>query len=139
MLIKVMEKRMLKALFMCLLISATPAGWAMNKCTGQDNKVVFQDLPCDASAKKDEKIVVQAPPSPLTAEQLQIRAAVASGKVSVGMTEQQVRSSWGEPTKTNVTTGSYGRHEQWIYDRGNFVSQYVYLQNGVVTGVQSPK
>jgi hypothetical protein len=51
------------------------------------------------------------------------------------MTADEARKSWGEPIKINASVGSYGRHEQWVYGG----SQYVYIQNGLVTGAQSPQ
>ena len=38
-----------------LYAGAMPA-WAVNKCTGADGKVSFQDAPCDAKAKAAEKV-----------------------------------------------------------------------------------
>lgn len=55
------------------------------------------------------------------------------GGVAVGMSANQVRKScWGEPQSVNETTTSRGRHEQWVYASG-----YVYLDNGVVTSIQT--
>lgn len=112
--------------------------WAVNKCTGPDGKVSFQDAPCDLSAKSSEKLKLPDV-APTTAEDSRINAAIAAQRLRIGMTAQHVRRSWGAPTKINLSVGSYGKHEQWIYARGDFVSQYVYLQNGVVTSMQSPQ
>jgi len=58
----------------------------------------------------------------------------ARGGVAIGMTASQVRASnWGKPQKINRSSGSYGTHEQWVYDGNN----YLYLQNGVVTSIQN--
>lgn len=38
-----------------LAIAAAPA-WAINKCTGPDGSVAFQDAPCAATAKKSESV-----------------------------------------------------------------------------------
>ena len=49
------------------------------------------------------------------------------------MSESSVISSkWGKPKYKNVTVTPYGKVEQWVYN-GN---RYVYLQDGIVTGVQ---
>lgn len=46
---------------------------------------------------------------------------------------EALNSSWGEPTKKNITITSSGTvHEQWVYGNG----KYVYVENGVVTGKQ---
>lgn len=51
----------------------------------------------------------------------------------IGMTAQQVRNSqWGSPKKINKTTTAFGVSEQWVYDN----NRYVYLDDGIVTGIQ---
>jgi len=66
-------------------------------------------------------------------ERLRYRNAVVSGKVLIGMTPQEVRRAWGNPDSINVSQGSYGKSEQWVYitptDR-----KYIYFDNGKVTG-----
>jgi len=106
------------------------------KCKDASGKVSYQEEPCETGQAQKELEIRKA--APLSADEQRILGATASGKVTRGMTAAQVRSSWGAPTKINQSTGSYGVHEQWVYDRGNFRSQYVYLQNGVVTSFQSP-
>lgn len=41
-------------------------------------------------------------------------------------------STWGVPKDINKTTTAYGVHEQWCYNG----YRYVYLDNGIVTGIQ---
>lgn len=62
------------------------------------------------------------------------RAACArKGGVAVGMTKAQVYAScWGRPARINETLTAGGRHEQWVFGGG-----YLYLDNGVVTAVQT--
>lgn len=49
-------------MFQKLLITITlvgalcPPAWAINKCTGADGKVVYQDAPCAASAKTNTQV-----------------------------------------------------------------------------------
>lgn len=51
----------------------------------------------------------------------------------VGMTADEVRASaWGSPSSTESSETNSGVREQWIYEFGK-----VYLENGVVTLVQS--
>jgi hypothetical protein len=53
--------------------------------------------------------------------------------VNIGMSMQDaLDSSWGRPKKVNRTTGSYGTHEQWVYDGG-----YLYFENGVLRTIQN--
>lgn len=51
----------------------------------------------------------------------------------IGMTEEELLdSAWGVPKDINKTTTAYGVHEQWCYSG----YRYVYLDNGIVTGIQ---
>jgi hypothetical protein len=56
---------------------------------------------------------------------------VAERKIIIGMNKKMVRDAWGVPDNINTTTGSYGTHEQWVYD-----SRYIYFKNGIVTSIQ---
>lgn len=57
------------------------------------------------------------------------------GGVAIGMTKAQVYSScWGRPRKVNETMTARSRHEQWVYGGG-----YVYLEDGVVTSIQTSR
>ncbi|MDR2244374.1 MAG: DUF4124 domain-containing protein, partial [Burkholderiales bacterium] len=38
------------ALVVVFFLSATPAAWAINKCTSPDGKVSYQSTPCEASS-----------------------------------------------------------------------------------------
>lgn len=55
----------------------------------------------------------------------------------LGMTmyEAEFDSSWGTPEKRNISKGSYGVHEQWVYGSG----KYLYIENGIVTGIDESK
>lgn len=127
---------MKKLLSVALAVFACTANAQAFKCTGPDGRVAFQEKPCGAGDRASALDI--KPPKPLTEDEQRILSAMAAGKVTRGMTRQQVRSAWGRPTKINETVGSYGVHEQWVYDRGDFRAQYVYLENGIVTSIQSP-
>lgn len=60
---------------------------------------------------------------------------VRMGRLQVGMTEEQVRRSWGLPTDINTTVSRYGTHEQWVYRRRSDTS-YVYFEDGILTTIQ---
>lgn len=54
--------------------------------------------------------------------------------VRIGMSKQDVLdSSWGEPTKINKSTYSWGTTEQWVYPNYN----YLYFENGKLTSIQT--
>jgi hypothetical protein len=61
--------------------------------------------------------------------------AVLRGAVRIGMTTAMVREAWGEPDHVNSTLTERGRSEQWVYS----VGQYVYVENGLVTAVQTSR
>ncbi|OKP95042.1 stalk domain-containing protein [Paenibacillus sp. P46E] len=58
-----------------------------------------------------------------------IWAKIKDGRVTTGMTKQQVELSWGSPIDASAMEGSGVRVETWSY--GNF--NYVTFTNGVVT------
>lgn len=76
----------------------------------------------------------QATATEQRAADLRTRVAEAIRKKSliVGMTKDEAIQSWGRPIKTNDSGGSYGSHDQWIYE-----SHYIYFQDGVLTSWQT--
>lgn len=127
--------KLLLSLFAAL--AGIPNAHAVNKCTDSAGKVSYQEGPCP-KGNEAATVRIQAAP-PTDPNENVYNAAAARGRVMTGMSAAQVRRSWGSPTKINRSTGSYGVHEQWVYERGGIGrSQYVYLQNGVVSSIQSP-
>jgi hypothetical protein len=57
---------------------------------------------------------------------------VMNGVIWIGASRDAVWDSWGQPDKINKTIGRYGTHEQWVYG-----DQYIYLDNGKVTTIQT--
>ncbi len=146
-----MSKKLIAAAAATLLASASQHVWAVNKCTGPDGAVVFQDAPC---AGKGEAVRImgagRAAPDSEGAQYWKreaarqkrteaIEEAIAQKKVAIGMNADEVAASWGRPHKVNRTITAAGTREQWIYDRGGYKTQYVYLDNGVVRTIQSPE
>lgn len=67
-------------------------------------------------------------------EEEEKKTELASKGVSIGMTQEQVKSSsWGEPKKINTTQSKYGVSEQWVYEGGN----YLYFDDGILTTIQT--
>ena len=108
----------------------------MHKCKDQYGRTVYQESPCESTAKQLDFKLQPVPET--TPYDSAINAAIAKGKVAIGMTSEQVIRSWGRPTKVNKTITAQSDNEQWVYDRGRFRAQYVYLENGIVRSVQSP-
>nr|PZN59644.1 MAG: hypothetical protein DIU58_17700 [Sphaerobacter thermophilus] len=61
--------------------------------------------------------------------------AVIARRVMIGMTAEMVREAWGRPERINETITASGRFEQWVYGLG----EYIYLENGVVTTIQTSR
>lgn len=57
---------------------------------------------------------------------------ISKQNVWLGMTKDMLVDSKGYPDKRNISKGSYGTHEQWVYK-----NRYIYLEDGVVTSFQS--
>lgn len=62
-----------------------------------------------------------------------IAEKILKRQIWLGMTKDMLIDSWGYPgyDDINRTVGSWGVHEQWIYN-----DTYVYLENGIVTSWQ---
>ena len=120
------------------------------KCT-VDGKTVYQQARCDGGSPVNVSGAGKADPSSPAATQVQrdiaamkrkelVERAIREGKIFVGMTADEVILSWGRPNKINSSISGRGRKEQWIYRRGTIGDdQYVYVDNGVVTSMQSPQ
>ncbi|WGG47657.1 hypothetical protein [Rossellomorea sp. DA94] len=53
-------------------------------------------------------------------------------KVKIGMTADEVRERWGEPSDINRTITKYGTDEQWVY--ANYT--YLYFSDGILETIQ---
>lgn len=62
---------------------------------------------------------------------------ILEGKVVRGMTKEMCKESWGEPDDINVSIGSWGRHEQWVYEHKYMSDSYLYFENGKLTTIQN--
>jgi hypothetical protein len=84
---------------------------------------------CTPSAARVKKMIVDHP-----AWEDGSMANVLCKRVAIGMTAPQVRLAWGAPESINTTTYASGDHDQWVYG-----ANYVYLENGIVTAMQTSK
>jgi hypothetical protein len=118
------------------VVSANSAWAQLYRCDAA-GKTVYQEKPCDGDGGKKLNIRKEAPPG---SHEARVQAAVAKGQVFPGMNEQEVVQSWGRPTRINRSVRANSVSEQWIYERGEVGSnQYLYLENGVLTSIQSPR
>lgn len=58
---------------------------------------------------------------------------IIKNQIRIGWTKAMCIEAWGEPESVNVTKGSYGNHEQWVYHQG---SSYLYFENGILRTIQ---
>lgn len=58
--------------------------------------------------------------------------AVSKGNYGIGMGQKELLYSIGQPDRVNSTTTANGTHDQYAYGSSN----YIYLDNGVVTATQ---
>lgn len=141
---------MKKLIIAFYLLSSASAFAEVYKCKNPDGSFAFQETPC--SGKEGEKVKIwSAPTTEQTEQQLnyyqrqkvrldikrEFDYAIASHEIKLGMTEEMVIQSWGNPAKVNTTVHNGGKSEQWVYRRGKVKSDYVYLENGIVTSVQT--
>lgn len=68
-----------------------------------------------------------------------IKKCILSRKLMRGMDVEQVILCWGSPRKINTSTGSWGKHDQWVYYSTEYninEYKYVYFENGILTSWQ---
>lgn len=120
------------------------------KCT-TNGKTIYQQTKCDGGTTVNTSGVGKADVKSPGATQAQrdiaamkrkevIDNAILERNALVGMTADEVIKSWGNPNKVNRTVAARSVSEQWIYRRGTSGDdQYIYLDEGVVTAIQSPR
>ena len=54
-------------------------------------------------------------------------------KLHRGMTKEEVLEVFPRPNDINVSTGSWGTHEQWVYSRKGV---YLYFEDGILDSWQ---
>ena len=57
--------------------------------------------------------------------------SLREGYYWIGMTTEMALIAFGQPTEINETVGSWGNHQQWVYN-----STYLYFENGKLTSYQ---
>lgn len=136
---------------LALAAAAAAPAHAINKCTGPDGKVVYQATPCTGAAGAAKVDLSGAglgdPQSPgasywqreaaVIQRRDRIEQAIQGGQVIVGMTAAQAARAWGQPGRVNTTVTASGARQQWVYGSGRRGQHYVYLDDGVVSAVQT--
>ncbi len=150
-----------------LLAAICAPVWAINKCTGADGKVAFQDAPCtagtggsidkksDSPATSPQKVMTPSAIAkelngqvdstyqklfesrPKTTWQRAPEVEKTIPVISPGMTSAQVEDLWGKASSVNATVSVSGKTEQWEYPRGRYETQFVHIHNNVVLSVST--
>lgn len=142
-----------RAGFTLAIVVATMAGtapvWAVNKCTGPDGSVTYQEAACGTSSKA-ESVKVPSGPAPNKWEQM-VSDALAKARVhcktddipyypEVGWSEERFlrcsRAGVLGASAVNETSTASGVSKQYVF---RLVNSYVYTQNGVVTSIQKSR
>lgn len=142
-------KRLLWLPVSLLLALTAHQAHAVNKCTDtKTGKVTYSDARCPSAADQvgvrittnmvDSQPVDDGGLRPGVMRGARVEALIMSGSVAIGMTEQEVFTSWGNPSHVNTDMYAGNRtYKQMVFDRGPNGMQYVYTENGLVTAVQS--
>lgn len=57
---------------------------------------------------------------------------IALGEVELGFTRSMCQEAWGIPKDKNISTGSWGTHEQWVYEKDGKM-KCLYFENDKLT------
>lgn len=127
----------------------TAPAWAVNKCTGPDGAVTYQEAACGTSAKA-KSVKVPSGPAPNKWDQM-VSDALAKARVhcktndipyypEVGWSEERFircsRAGVLGASAVNETSNAGGVSKQYVF---RLVNSYVYTQNGVVTSIQKSR
>jgi hypothetical protein len=130
---------MKKAIIGFVLLLVIVAVSVMHKSTkaemhvqAQKVQVAAETRPRDLELLKHQKVRAACAAHPEW--EMEACQSIDQGEVSIGMTADQVRLSWGKPEKVNATLSSQNQREQWVYGK-----QYLYMQNGLLKSMQTPR
>lgn len=133
-----------------IALAVSPA-WAINKCTGPDGSVVFQDAPCAGKGEALKVSPASGHAAPAAAgdsaakaraelaavnRRADIRAAIERREPVIGMTEVELLQAMGQPDRANLANYNGTPHNQLIYERGAR-TLYVYTDAGLVKAIQN--
>lgn len=128
-----------------LALAASLPAHAVNKCTGADGRVQYQEQPCEGGKTVDLSSAGRADPAAVNSARdaiataswrSTVNQAIVRGEPLVGMTEAELSQAMGAPDRANL--GNYGgvQSHQLIYDRGTR-TWFVYTRNGAVSSIQN--
>jgi hypothetical protein len=97
-------------------LAAAPSSAEIFKCAGKDGVVVYQNFRCEIDSLGSFPSA-PTPTKPSAAKPLAVNLATTQPtEPRVGMSAEEVRAIWGEPTDSfNEEPGDGGRTETWVY------------------------
>jgi len=121
------------------LLFAAPTSAEIFKCAGKNGVVVYQNFRCEVDSLgsvPSAPTVTKAPPALADSNQAQPTALASAARTPeprIGMTAEEVRHLWGEPTDMRWDEPGEGeRSELWSY--GN--SRSIRFVNDRVSAIQ---
>lgn len=116
------------------------------RCPDPNGRTVLQQAPCMGGRELDVKPATgpDNAQNALAAKERtgrqgnaqDILIAISEGRPAIGMTEEQLRSALGNPSRINRANYQGRTSDQWVYHR-NGEPLYVYVRNGAVNAFQS--
>ena len=100
----------------CVLFIASVASAEIFKCVGKKGEALYQNFPCEFESMGGTPTDVLEPKKTPTDVAAPKKPPAAPPEPRVGMTPDEVRAIWGEPTDTmQEEPGDGGRFEVWSY------------------------
>jgi len=108
--------------FLSILLVAPLATAEIFKCVGKKGEALYQNFPCQFESMGGTPTEVPDPKKSPTDVASPKKAPAVPAEPRVGMTSDEVRAIWGEPTSiVQEEPGDGGRFEVWSYDAARSV------------------
>lgn len=118
-------------------ISAETSSVAPDKTTTK--KSWLEKRADERNATKDQRKADHNARVKAASDSIRFKKLIWNKQIAIGMSETEVRKSWGSPTKINNRIDGEGSFDQWVYrkykDRLFTGTDYVYFRNGKVTSI----
>jgi len=69
-------------------------------------------------------------------EFIDVDRMILEHEIRIGMSKDEVRKSWGEPSTINTTTTAEGRREQWVYRDRAYNTGLAYFEGDKLVTIQ---
>lgn len=105
----------------------------------QNTELCNQSILALKEAEHQQALLEEEQAKQIAAKEAAERERKARPSARLGMSAKTVieKTSWGKPDEIRTTTTRYGVHEQWIYRITAYHNNYLYFDNGILTGAQN--